>query len=271
MLSWQAWLLSHEMELRLGCFFSIFILMAIWEYRRPCRQLKHSRLLRWSNNLALVVLNSVLLRFLFPAAAVGVAYYAQAQGWGLFNLLGLPALLEVIFVVVALDLIIYCQHRLVHSVPLLWRLHRVHHVDPDYDVTTGSRFHPLEIILSMLIKFTAVLLLGAPVVAVIIFEVILNGSAMFNHSNIRLPARIEGLLRKVIVTPDMHRVHHSTVVSETNSNYGFSLSIWDRLFNTYKDQPKKGHIGMDIGLTEFREVKDICRLDGMLLLPFHRR
>ena len=268
MLSWQAWLLSHEVELRLGCFVSIFILMAVWEYRSPCRKLKYPRILRWSNNLALVALNSVLLRFIFPAAAVGVAYYAQEQGWGLFNLLGLPTLLEVILVVVALDLLIYFQHRLVHSVPLLWRLHRVHHVDPDYDVTTGSRFHPLEIIFSMLIKFAAVLLLGAPVVAVILFEVILNGSAMFNHSNIRLPASVERILRKVLVTPDMHRVHHSTVVCETNSNYGFALSVWDRLFHTYQDQPKQGHVGMDIGLTEFRSAKDICRLDGMLLLPF---
>lgn len=267
---WSDWLLQHEMQIRLGFFLGIFSLMAIWEAIKPCRPRLYSRTLRWSNNLALVALNSLLLRFMFPAAAVGVAHYVHIQGWGFFNLVTLPLWIEVLLAVVILDLLIYSQHVVFHKVPILWRLHRVHHADPDYDLTTGIRFHPIEIILSMLIKFIAIILLGPAAVAVLIFEVLLNGSAVFNHSNVRLPAKLEPLARFIFVTPDMHRVHHSWIRSETDSNYGFALSLWDRLFSTYQDQPVKGHLDMDIGLREFQEVKHVSWLSGILQLPFKR-
>ncbi|MGB0204541.1 MAG: sterol desaturase family protein [Neptuniibacter sp.] len=267
---WSDWLLQHEVQIRLGFFLGIFSLMAIWEAIKPCRPRLYSRALRWSNNLALVALNSLLLRFMFPAAAVGVAHYVHMQGWGFFNLVVLPLWIEVLLAVVILDLLIYAQHVVFHKVPILWRLHRVHHADPDYDLTTGIRFHPIEIILSMLIKFIAIILLGPAAVAVLIFEVLLNGSAVFNHSNVRLPAKLEPLVRFIFVTPDMHRVHHSWIRSETDSNYGFALSLWDRLFSTYTDQPVKGHLDMDIGLREFQEVKQVSWLSGILQLPFKR-
>ncbi|MDX1698011.1 MAG: sterol desaturase family protein, partial [Thiohalobacterales bacterium] len=210
-------------------------------------------------------------RLLFPAAAVGVALYAQSRGWGLLNLLDMPAWLAIVIAVVLLDLAIYVQHFTFHAVPLLWRLHRVHHADLDFDVTTGARFHPIEIILSMLIKFGVIILLGAPVLAVVIFEVLLNATSMFNHGNVRIPRALDRLIRLFIVTPDMHRVHHSHRDYETNSNFGFNLSCWDRLFGTYRDQPVDGHTGMVIGIDTWRDPAHCVRLPGLLLLPFFGR
>lgn len=266
----QGWILAHEAELRLGCFLGIFLLMAMWEWRLPCRELRYSRWLRWSNNLGLVFLNSLILRVIFPVAAVGVAAYTEQQQWGIFHFLNLPFWLEVLLAVVVLDCLIYWQHRLFHVIPFFWRLHRVHHADPDYDVTTGARFHPIEIVLSMLIKCLAVGLLGVSALSVILFEILLNGSAMFNHANIRLPSAIDSAVRKLVVTPDMHRVHHSSIRQETDSNFGFALSVWDRLFGSYKAQPDLGHVGMDIGLKELRDPVQICRLDGLLKIPFSK-
>ena len=259
---------QHELAIRLGCFFGIFAIMGLWEVIAPRRALTVSKAMRWANNIGLVFLNSIILRLLFPAAAVGVAAFAAEQGWGLLNYYPLPLILAIIISVVAMDFIIYLQHVLVHAVPALWRLHRVHHADLDYDVTTGARFHPIEIILSMLIKFATIVVLGPPVVAVIIFEVILNGMAMFNHANVKLPLGLDRVLRLLVVTPDMHRVHHSVEDNEANSNFGFNLSIWDRLFGTYIDQPRDGHTEMTIGIHGYRDPKQVDQLPGMLKLPF---
>ena len=263
-----SFVMANEVIIRLGFFFGIFALMATWELKAPRRTLSISKTLRWVNNLGLVFLNSFILRLLFPMAAVGVAAFAHEQGWGLFNFYATPAAIAIIASVIILDFVIYLQHVLVHAVPVLWRLHRVHHADLDYDVTTGARFHPIEIILSMLIKFATILLLGPPVVAVIIFEVVLNGMAMFNHGNVGLPPRVDKLFRFFIVTPDMHRVHHSTEDDEANSNFGFNLSWWDRLFGTYREQPRGGHEGMTIGIHHYRQPKQVTWLGGLLMLPF---
>ena len=264
----EAFITSHEVPIRLGFFFGIFGMMAVWELVAPRRRLHASKLLRWFNNIGLVFLNSLVLRLLFPAAAVGMALFAREQAWGLFNYLQIPVWLAVAASVVTMDLFIYLQHVMVHAVPALWRLHRVHHADLDFDVTTGARFHPLEILLSMLIKFAVILLLGAPVVAVVIFEVILNATSMFNHANVRLPARVDRFLRWVVVTPDMHRVHHSVEDDETNSNFGFNLPWWDRLLGTYRDQPRAGHEAMTIGIRTFRDDRWCSWLPGMLAIPF---
>ena len=261
-------ILENEPTIRLSFFFGIFAIMAIWELKAPRRALTVSKVVRWSNNLGLVVLNSILLRFLFPAAAVGVAVYANQHQWGLFNNVQVPFWIAVFASVVVMDFVIYLQHVMAHSIPALWRLHRVHHADPDYDVTTGARFHPIEIIISMLIKFATIVLLGPSVVAVVIFEVLLNGMAMFNHGNVRLPPRLDRYLRTFIVTPDMHRVHHSVEDDEANSNFGFNLSIWDRLFETNRAQPRLGHNKMEIGIRDYRDPKQVVWLTGMLKLPF---
>lgn len=264
----NAFMLQHELVIRLACFFGMFGGMALWELAAPRRRLTVSKPLRWANNLALVVLNSVLLRALFPAAAVGVAAFASQQGWGLFNYFSVPLWLTMLVSVVLLDFVIYLQHVMFHAVPLLWRLHRVHHADLDIDVTTGARFHPIEIVLSMLIKAAVILVLGPPVVAVVIFEVLLNATSMFNHGNVRMPAALDRVLRLLLVTPDMHRVHHSIEEDETNSNFAFNLSVWDRLFGTYRDQPRAGHEGMTTGISTFREAKRCVWLPGILVLPF---
>jgi sterol desaturase/sphingolipid hydroxylase (fatty acid hydroxylase superfamily) len=260
--------MNNEVQIRLGFFFGVFIIMALWELVAPRRALRVSKLVRWTNNLGLVFLNTIILRLLFPAAAVGMAFFASEQGWGLFNYYQVPFWLAVVLSVVVLDLIIYLQHVMVHAVPALWRLHRVHHADPDFDVTTGARFHPLEIILSMLIKFATIIVLGPPVVAIVIFEVLLNGMAMFNHSNVRLYPAIDRLLRLAVVTPDMHRVHHSVEDDEANSNFGFNLSLWDRLFGTYRQQPRAGHEAMIIGIHKYNQPGQVSWLPGMLWLPF---
>jgi sterol desaturase/sphingolipid hydroxylase (fatty acid hydroxylase superfamily) len=263
--------IPHEVVIRLISFFGIFALMALWEVLAPKRVLSESKTTRWSSNIALTILNSVILRLVFPAAATGTAMYAAAHGWGIFNWLSAPAWLAIVVSFILLDMLIYCQHVMMHAFPLLWRLHRVHHVDLDIDVTTGARFHPIEILFSMLIKFAAIALLGAPVLAVLIFEVVLNVMSMFNHSNIALPALIDQFLRKIVVTPDVHRIHHSVETIETNSNYGFNLVCWDKLFGTYREQPMAGHKGMTIGLLEWRNPNICCHLKGMLSIPFFRK
>ncbi|MDH5633898.1 MAG: sterol desaturase family protein [Gammaproteobacteria bacterium] len=259
---------SNENIIRPSVFVGMLVIMGLWEVIAPRRALTVSKLLRWSNNLGLVFFNSFISKLVFPLAATGVAAFAAEHGWGLLNLYSLPTVAAIVLAIIALDFIIYLQHVLVHAVPALWRLHRVHHADLDYDVTTGSRFHTIEIILSMLIKFAAIVVLGAPVVAVIIFEVLLNGMAMFNHANVKLPLSLDKVLRWLIVTPDMHRVHHSIEDDETNSNFGFNLSCWDRLFGTYRQQPRKGHEAMMLGIRTFREPKQASWITGMLLMPF---
>ncbi len=259
---------QHEMAIRLSFFFGILLIMALWELVAPRRQLKVSKLMRWTNNLGLVFLNSIVLRLLFPAAAVGVAIFVESNSWGLLNYYRPAFPWAVVLSIIVLDFIIYLQHVLMHAAPSLWRVHRVHHADLDYDVTTGARFHPIEIIVSMLIKFAAILVLGPPIVAVVIFEIILNALAMFNHGNVRLPRSLDRALRLIIVTPDMHRVHHSVEDNEANSNFGFNLSIWDRLFGTYIAQPHKGHGNMSIGIHGYRNPEQVDKLPGMLALPF---
>jgi sterol desaturase/sphingolipid hydroxylase (fatty acid hydroxylase superfamily) len=267
-MEFEQFVMAHEPAIRIGFFVAIFALVALWELVAPQRRLTVSKALRWSSNLGLVVLNTVLLRLMFPLAAVGMAALSAANGWGLLNHFNVPFWLAVPLAVMAMDFVIWLQHVMVHAVPVLWRLHRVHHADPDYDLTTGARFHPLEIALSMLIKIATIAVLGPPVLAVLIFEVILNAAAMFNHGNIRLPVGLDRVLRCVIVTPDMHRVHHSVEEDETNSNFGFNLPWWDRLFGTYRAQPRAGQVGMTIGLHGHTDPREVARLDGMLLMPF---
>src|SRR5262245_35467785 len=259
--------LSHQSAIRLGAFGGVLALMALWEFFAPRRRLITSRPVRWASNLGLVVLDAVAVRLLLPLGAVGMALVARERGWGLFNNLPLPGWLAVALAVVALDLVIYLQHVLFHAVPLLWRLHLVHHADLDFDVSTGVRFHTLEILLSMGIKMAAVVLLGAPAVAVLLFEVLLNATSMFGHGNVRLPAWLDRVLRLVVVTPEMHRVHHSVRWRGTNSNFGFNLPWWDYLFGTYRAQPAAGHEGMTIGLQQFRDERQVERLDQLLLFP----
>jgi len=261
-------LLQNEMVIRLGAFFGVLAIVAVAEVILPRRRLTVSKLRRWASNLGIVFLNSALVRLLLPATAAGFAVFAASRGWGVFNTLEVPVWIAVIASVVFLDFAIYLQHVMFHAVPALWRLHRMHHADLDFDVTTGARFHPIEILLSMLIKFAVIAVIGAPAAAVIIFEVLLNATAMFNHGNFRLPAGLDRLLRLFVVTPDMHRVHHSIEDHETNSNFGFNLSLWDRLLGTYKDQPDAGHEGMTIGIRDYREPRLASDLPGMLILPF---
>jgi sterol desaturase/sphingolipid hydroxylase (fatty acid hydroxylase superfamily) len=261
---------AYEGALRIAAFAAVFGFMALWEWIAPARQGLFPKLRRWSNNLGLLALDVVVVRLLFPAAAIGVALLAEANGAGLLRVWDLPAWLAVLAGVVLLDLSIYLQHLLFHAVPVLWRVHRVHHADPDFDITTGLRFHPIEIVMSMLINGAAIFAFGPPVIAVLIFEVLLNALAVFNHANVHLPARLERIVRLFIVTQDMHRVHHSKIVRETNSNYGFNLSVWDRIFGTYRDQPALGHARMRIGVSGLEDARLSVRLGGMLSLPFMR-
>jgi sterol desaturase/sphingolipid hydroxylase (fatty acid hydroxylase superfamily) len=260
-------LFANEPLIRLAVFAGIFAVMAAWEVWAPGREQSIGRGTRWPANIGVVVLDAILVRLVFPTTAVGLALVAEAKGWGLLHALNLPAWASALIAVMALDLAIYLQHVLFHAVPALWRLHRMHHADLEFDVTTGARFHPIEILLSMGIKLGVVAALGALAVAVLIFEVLLNATAMFNHSNVRMPVWIDRVLRWIVVTPDMHRVHHSIVARETNSNFGFNLPWWDRLFGTYRDQPAAGHEAMTIGIEQFREPAE-QRLDRMLTQPF---
>ncbi len=263
--------MSNEFILRGLVFVAMFALVATWEAIAPRRRRTLSRWQRWPANLGLVVLNTISLRLVFPLATIGMALSAAELGWGLFNQLGWPLWVEVVLAVVLLDLAIYWQHRLSHVIPILWRLHRVHHTDVDFDCTTSLRFHTIEILLSMLFKWLFILLLGPAVLAVLIFEIVLNGMAIFNHANASLPAVFDRYLRWLLVTPDMHRVHHSSVKDETNSNYGFNLSAWDRLFGSYREQPQLGHEKMQIGLREYRDPAQVSRLPSMLMIPFVAR
>ncbi len=260
-------LIQHASTVRLGAFAAVLIAMALWELAAPRRKPRLAKATRWPNNLALVLLNTLVLRLLVPAGALGVAAWAQARGWGLLHAVSLPAWVSIAGSVVLLDLVVYLQHVMFHALPLLWRLHMVHHADLDFDVTTGLRFHTLEIVLSFGIKAGAILLLGAPVVAVLVFEVLLNATAMFNHGNVRLPRWLDRCLRLVLVTPDMHRVHHSVLRHETNSNFGFNLPWWDYLFGTYRAQPERGQQGMMVGLSQLQHEK-VEQLPWMLALPF---
>lgn len=264
----DAFIMENEVAIRLSFFFGVFALIALWEIFAPKRELTISKLERWGNNLGLVVINTLVIRLFFPAAAVGVAAVAQESQWGLFNLVDVPVWFAIIATLVIMDFAIYFQHVMMHAVPMFWRLHRVHHADLDYDVTTGSRFHTIEIILSMAIKFVIIVLLGPPIIAVVVFEVVLNAMAMFNHGNVGLPKALDNVVRLFVVTPDMHRVHHSVDDDEANSNFGFNLSCWDRLFGTYRDQPRAGHENMVIGIHDFRDKKQVTWLTGMLALPF---
>lgn len=259
-------ILAQEATLRLTVFLAVLVAMALWEVAAPRRRLDIPRVIRWTNNLAPVVVDTVILRLTFPILAVGLALMAEERGLGLFNALDIPLWLAVLLSILLLDLAIYLQHVLFHAVPGLWRLHRMHHADLEFDVTTGLRFHPVEIVLSMVIKLAVVAALGAPAVAVLLFEVLLNATALFNHANIRLPTGVDRVLRWVMVTPDMHRVHHSVIPAETNSNFGFNLPWWDRLLGTYRAQPKAGHEGMTIGIEQFRTPRDLW-LDRMLVQP----
>ncbi|MDE2446225.1 MAG: sterol desaturase family protein [Alphaproteobacteria bacterium] len=260
------YLLANEPSIRLGVFLGVLLLMALWEVAAPRRRQEIPRLLRWSNNLALVVVDTLLVRLAFPVVAVGLAVLAQQNGWGLFNIINTPVWLAVPVSMILLDLVIYLQHIMFHAVPALWRLHRMHHADLEFDVTTGLRFHPIEILLSMALKLAVVAALGPPAIAVLVFEVVLNGMAMFNHSNVRLPLGLDRMLRWIVVTPDMHRVHHSIIPAETNSNFGFNLPWWDMLLGTYQAQPKAGHDAMTIGIEQFRIPRDLW-LDRMLVQP----
>jgi len=259
--------LRHEASVRLVFFLGIFVVVGLWEWAASRRSLTVSKSLRWINNIAIVALNTLVLRVGIPVLAVGMAHLAEERSWGLLNLYALPGWLALPLAVAALDLIIYLQHVMVHAVPALWKLHRMHHADLDIDLTTGARFHPLEILLSMGIKLAAIVVIGPAPAAVIVFEVLLNGAAMFNHGNIRLPIALDAWLRWLVVTPDMHRVHHSIHPRETNSNFGFNLPWWDRLFGTYIAQPRDGHEGMTIGLDMFRNPREQW-LDRMLTQPF---
>ena len=263
----ETFLLRHEPTVRLGAFLGIFAIITAWELAGPRRTLRVRKGLRWTHNLALTMLNEVLVRAAIPVAAVGVAAWAAERGLGLLNLIDVSYPLAILLSVLVLDLAIYLQHQMFHVVPLLWHVHRVHHADLDIDVTTGTRFHSIEIGLSMLIKFAVILALGTPAIAVLMFEILLNASSMFNHGNVRIPAAIDGILRLLVVTPDMHRVHHSIDPRETNSNFGFNLPWWDRLFGTYRAEPQAGHEAMTIGIAQFRSPREL-RLDRMLLQPF---
>ena len=260
-------LLAHEPLIRLSVFAGVLALMALWEWLSPRRHQEIGRVRRWPSNLGIIALNTVVVRLVFPLATVGMALLTEAHGWGLFRAIEAPTWLAIAASVILLDLAIYFQHVLFPAVPMVWRLHRMHHTDLEFDVTTGLRFHPIEILLSMGIKLWVVAALGTPAVAVLVFEVLLNATSMFNHGNVRLPARIDRFLRWIVVTPEMHRVHHSIVPRETNSNFGFNVPWWDRLFGTYRAQPAAGHEGMTIGIAQFRDPSEL-RLDRMLIQPF---
>ena len=263
--------MQNELILRLAVFLGLFALFAALETLAPRRPRQQPRATRWFTNLSLVVLDTLALRALaiaLPFLAIGAAIDAWRMGWGLFNLLDWPLWLEVLLTILLLDLAIWAQHLVTHKVPILWRFHRVHHADRDFDVTTALRFHPVEILASMGLKIGLGYILGPPAIAVVLFEVILNGTAMFNHSNLRLPLWLDQLVRLVLVTPDMHRVHHSIHRHEHDSNYGFALSVWDRIFRTYRPMPEAGHEGMVIGL-EWQDEKP-SQLGWALLLPFRK-
>jgi sterol desaturase/sphingolipid hydroxylase (fatty acid hydroxylase superfamily) len=260
---------TTELAIRLAAFAGMFSVMALWELLAPRRPWAVGRALRWPSNLGILVADVLAVRLLLPTAAAGVALVAAERGFGLFHVIGLPFWLAAPIGFLALDLVIYGQHVMFHHVPWLWRLHRMHHADLDIDVTTGVRFHPVEILLSLVIKIATVALLGIPAAAVVCFEVVLNATSMFNHANASLPRWLDRVARLMLVTPDMHRVHHSILRQETDSNFGFNLPWWDRLFGTYRAEPRAGHDGMTIGLPVFRDPGEL-RLDRLLTQPFRQ-
>ncbi len=258
---------QYEAVIRVGTFFGIFALLALWEIHSPRRKLLNLRRFRWISNFGLIVISSILVRFIFPTAAVGLAILTEKNQWGLLYYLDLPEYLHFVLAFILLDLSLYFQHVMFHALPVFWRFHRVHHTDLDCDVTTGLRFHPFEMLISMLIKFFTIVSIGAPVMVVVVFEIILNAASMFTHSNIRIPKTMEGVIRWLIVTPDMHRTHHSMEETESNSNFGFFISAWDRLFGTYLAEPREGHEVMQIGVKNFRKPH-WQNLRWLLYLPF---
>ena len=260
-------ILNNEMNIRLGFFLGAFALLALCEWVSPKRILTQSKVVRWYSNVGIVVFNVVIVSIIFPLVPVAVAFLAAERDWGVLNFYDVAPSLHIVISLIILDLAIYIQHVMLHALPVFWRLHRMHHADQDFDVTTGIRFHPIEIILSSAIKMVVVILIGAPVIAVVIFEVLINVTAMFNHSNVNLPLALDRVLRLVVVTPDMHRVHHSIMSHENNTNFGFNLPWWDHLFGTYRDQPESGHESMEIGLDLFRTPKDL-HLHRLLIQPF---
>ncbi len=265
-----SWVTANEVLVRSSTSVTIFVLVALAEIIIPRRALEIGRVLRWASNLALAVLNALIIRLLFPIAAVGTAAFASANEWGILNRWDVSFGVTLVASILILDFVIWVQHRAFHAIPALWRVHRVHHADPDYDLTTGLRFHPIEISISMLIKMLVIVAIGAPITAVVLFEVLLNATSTFNHGNVRIGFGFDRILRWVIVTPDMHRVHHSVDQIETNSNFGFNVPWWDRLFGTYRDQPVTGHEAMVVGVAGFDDIRDVCHLPGVLTMPFRR-
>jgi sterol desaturase/sphingolipid hydroxylase (fatty acid hydroxylase superfamily) len=261
---------DNEPTIRLSFFVGTLIAVGLWETLAPKRKPSVSKIWRWTNNFAVTFFNTFLLRLAFPILAVGTAAFAAEKGWGILNMIELPLILSITIAVIAQDFVIYWQHVVFHRVPILWRLHKMHHADVDYDVSTGARFHPIEIVLSMLLKLGVVVILGPPVVSVIIFEILLSSVAMFNHANAGLPKGIDRFLRLLVVTPDMHRVHHSIIRREHNHNFGFNLPWWDYMFRTYTAQPIEGHDNMTIGLTEYQKNRKQNAF-WMLALPFFRK
>jgi sterol desaturase/sphingolipid hydroxylase (fatty acid hydroxylase superfamily) len=261
-------IVENESIIRASIFIGLLLIMGAWELLLPRKKPTISKTYRWVNNLALVFLNGFITKLILPITLSGMAILAHQNGWGVLNYFEIDTFWSIVIFIIVMDFIIYMQHVMVHALPILWRLHRVHHTDLDYDTSTGARFHTLEILLSFGIKFTAIVLLGPTVLAVILFEIILNVSSMFNHGNVKLPKTLDKYLRYFIVTPDMHRIHHSIEEDETNSNFGFSITIWDRVFGTYKDSAKAGQIDMVIGIKNIREPKDTNMILGMLMIPF---
>ena len=258
---------QYESYIRLSSFLGLYALLTIWEISSPKRKLEHARRLRWVSNFGLIIISSILVRFIFPTAAVGIALLVEKNQWGLLYYFDLSVVMHFVIAFILMDLSLYFQHVMFHALPLFWRFHRVHHTDLDFDITTGLRFHPFEMVISILIKFMTITALGVPVLAVVIFEIILNAASMFSHSNIKIISSIERIVRWFIVTPDMHRIHHSVSENETNSNFGFFISVWDRLFGTYTKEPNAGHKDMEIGLHNFRESK-WQDLRWLIYLPF---
>jgi sterol desaturase/sphingolipid hydroxylase (fatty acid hydroxylase superfamily) len=266
-MSFDSFLLNHESAIRLGFFLGAFVLLAVWELFAPRRTLKRSRALRWTNNIALAAVNIVMVKVFFSLAAIGLAVFANEHGTGLFNMFPVPYPCAVVTSLLAFDLAVYVIHLAFHMAPGLWRIHRVHHADVDFDVATAVRFHPIQMMLSTLVKFAVILALGTPVLAVLAFEVLFHVLLLFNHANVRIPPAVDRVLRWFIVTPDMHRIHHSVHRAETDSNFGFALPWWDRLFGTYRAEPAAGHEQMTLGIGQFSEQRDFW-LDRLLLNPF---
>ena len=265
-MSFETFLLDHESVIRFGFFLGTFALMALWEVLAPLRMPGTSKAVRWPNHVMLAAMNIGLVRVLFPLAAVALAVYAGERGIGLFNIIPIPYLLAFVGSLLALDLAIYLFHLLFHAVPALWRVHRVHHADLDIDVSTGVRFHPIQMMLSVIIKSVVILLLGPPALSVLTFEVLSHAITLFNHGNVRIPAALDRVLRWFVVTPDMHRIHHSIHIAETDSNFGFVLPWWDRMFGTYRAEPAAGQVRMVVGIESFRTDRDLW-LDRLVLNP----